>query len=166
MEIVLIAAMDQHRAIGYNNQLPWHLPDDLRFFKEKTQGGIVVMGRKTYESLGRPLPNRRNIVLTRQTDWQAKGAEVAHDWQQLKQSCEAAGIGKLWIIGGAEIYALTLNDATQMFITHVDTTLTQADAFFPEWSSWGWLDKTIDRHEADEKHTYAFKHVHYLATTC
>lgn len=166
MEIILIAALDQNNAIGLHNEMPWHLPEDLKFFKAQTQGGVVLMGRKTFESLGRPLPNRRNIVLTRQEGWQADGVDVAHDWQVVKQQLIAEGVRKLWVIGGGEIYARCLNDATQMMLTHVETALPAADAYFPEFSSWGWLDKVVGQHEADDKHAFAFKHVHYMATAC
>jgi len=135
MEIILIAAMDNHRAIGFDNKLPWHLPDDLKFFKAQTQGGVVVMGRKTFESLGcRPLPNRRNIVLTRQADWQHEGVEVARDWQVLKTQMNQESIDVLWVIGGGEIYKACICDATQLVLTQVDTILANADAWFPNWS--------------------------------
>jgi len=167
MDISLIAAIDKNRAIGFDNKLPWHLPDDLTFFKRQTQGGVVVMGRKTFESLGcRPLPNRRNIVLTRQADWQHAGVEVAHDWRALTAQLAAEHVGKLWVIGGAEIYALALVDATELMITHVDTTLPQADAYFPYWSPAGWLERPLSEHDADERHAFSFRHISYLATLC
>ncbi len=167
MEIALIAAMDNNRAIGFANQLPWHLPDDLKFFKAQTQGGVIVMGRKTFESLGcRPLPNRRNIVLTHQADWQCEGVEVASDWSALKSQLKAEAIRKLWVIGGAQIYALALADATELVLTHVDTELAHADAYFPAWSIHGWIDTLLTRHDSDERHAFSFRHVIYQPTAC
>lgn len=158
MKIVLIAALDEHRAIGFDNQMPWHLPDDLKFFKASTQGGVVVMGRKTFESLGcRPLPNRRNIVLTRQTNWTHEAIEVAHDWHQLCQRLDAQGLEKVWIIGGGEIYATCLTQATELVLTQVATQLPHADAWFPEWQTADWQLVERQLHPADERHAFAFE---------
>jgi dihydrofolate reductase len=157
MEITLIAAIDNNRAIGFDNKLPWHLPDDLKFFKAQTQGGVVVMGRKTFESLGcRPLPNRRNIVLTRQVDWHHEGVEVATDWQALKMMLNQEGVQVVWVIGGGEIYATCIYDATQLVLTQVDTQLPNADAWFPEWSSDQWRLVSQIPHVTDDKHCFAF----------
>jgi len=157
MIVSLIAAMDINRAIGFDNQLPWHLPDDLRFFKASTQGGVVVMGRKTFESLGcRPLPNRRNIVLTRQTDWIYENIEIAHDWHQLYNSLMLQGINKVWIIGGGEIYGACLSQATELVLTQVETKLKQADAWFPQWNLGEWRLVDCQQHSVDERHAYAF----------
>ena len=157
MKIALIAAMDQNRAIGFDNQLPWHLPDDLKFFKSCTQGGVVVMGRKTFESLGsRPLPNRRNIVLTRQTDWRFEGVEVANDWYQLRQSLDDQGLDKVWIIGGGEIYATCFEQASELVLTHVATLLPKADAWFPAWNAEQWQCVSTEFHDLDERHAHAF----------
>jgi dihydrofolate reductase len=167
MEIALIAAMDNNRAIGFDNQLPWHLPDDLKFFKSQTQGGVVLMGRKTFESLGcRPLPNRRNIVLTRQADWHHEGVEVAHDWLAIKLQLETEGVKTLWVIGGAEIYALCLSAATELVLTQVDTQLANADAWFPAWSPSGWVELDCGTHDADERHAFAFRWLRYQALGC
>ena len=156
--ISLIAAVDQHRAIGYQNQLPWHLPDDLKFFKAQTQGGIVVMGRKTFESLGsRPLPNRRNIILTQQIDWSHQGIEVAHDWAKLLIELTQEQQEKIWVIGGGEIYRLALPDADELVITQVDTGLRQADTWFPEWSQDHWVKTESAYHDQDERHLFAFE---------
>lgn len=156
--IALIAAIDQHRAIGYDNQLPWHLPDDLKFFKTQTQGGVVVMGRKTFDSLGcRPLPNRRNIVLTRQPSWSSNGIEVARDWSALIEQLSQEGVEKVWVIGGGEIYTHALADADELVITQVKTTLSQADAWFPEWSQQTWQCEHRQNHPIDERHAFAFE---------
>lgn len=158
MKIALIAAMDNQRAIGFANQLPWHLPDDLKFFKAQTQGGVVVMGRKTFESLGnRPLPNRRNIVLTHQQGWQHEGVEVAHDWVQLKTQLTQQSVDKLWVIGGGEIYAACIADACELVLTQVDVTLMQSDTWFPLWDERVWKLVWSEQHESDERHCYAFE---------
>lgn len=164
MEVALIAAMDRQRAIGFDNQLPWQLPDDLKFFKAQTQDGVVVMGRKTFESLGcRPLPNRRNIVLTRQPDWQADGVEVAADWPALRQRLEAEGLPLVWVIGGGEIYATCLPDAGVLVLTLVDTELTKADAWFPDWQTDGaWRQMSQEAHAVDARHAHAFAWTRWL----
>jgi dihydrofolate reductase len=157
MIVSLIAAMDENRAIGFDNKLPWHLPDDLKFFKACTQGGVVVMGRKTFESLGcRPLPNRRNIVLTRQMQWMHEGIEVAHDWYQLYNSLMLQGLDRVWIIGGGEIYTTCLEQASELVLTHVVTRLAQADAWFPVWNAEQWQCVNTQLHDADERHVYSF----------
>ena len=157
MMVSLIAAIDENRAIGFDNKLPWHLPDDLKFFKASTQGGVVVMGRKTFESLGcRPLPNRRNIVLTRQMQWTHEGIEVANDWHQLYNELMLQGLAKVWIIGGGEIYATCLTQATELVLTQVETQLAQADAWFPQWNDDEWQLMSSEAHQADERHAFVF----------
>ncbi len=164
-EIVLIAAVDACLAIGYNNQLPWHLPDDLKFFKQQTQGGVVVMGRKTFESLGcRPLPNRLNIVLTRQAGQRDADVRYADDWSALLASLAEEGIKTLWVIGGGEIYRLALPDADRLVITHVDTQLAQADTWFPAWEAANWQLDRSEHHPADERHAFAFTWQHYVVS--
>ena len=111
MQITLIAALAQNRIIGNANQIPWHIPEDFAFFKRYTTGKPIIMGRKTWDGLPRkPLPNRRNIVITRQADWQADGAEAVRDFQAALQAC--AGEREAVIIGGAQIYAIALPFAT------------------------------------------------------
>jgi dihydrofolate reductase len=131
-----LVAMTPDRVIGLNGKLPWHLPADLAFFKRSTIGHPIVMGRKTYESIGRPLPNRRNIVLTRDTAWSAPGVEIIH------QPCELAGLpgldGRVFIIGGAEIYTAFLESLSDLWVSHVfenfpgDTYLPEFEILFPE----------------------------------
>ncbi|MCI4411154.1 MAG: dihydrofolate reductase [Thiotrichales bacterium] len=158
MKIALIAAMDRQRAIGFDNQLPWHLPDDLKFFKAQTQGGVVVMGRKTFESLGsRPLPNRRNIVLTHQQGWQHEGVEVAQNWSTLKAQLIEQAVDTLWVIGGGEIYAACIADASELVLTQVDVVLEQVDTWFPLWDDQQWQVVHSQRHERDARHDYAFE---------
>ncbi len=131
-----LVAMTPDRVIGLNGKLPWHLPEDLAFFKRSTTGHPIVMGRKTYESIGRPLPNRRNIVLTRDSEWSAPGVEIIHQPSDL---AKLPGLeGQVFIIGGAEIYAAFLESLSDLWVSHVfenypgDTYLPEFEKFFPE----------------------------------
>lgn len=122
--------MTPERVIGRGGTLPWHLPDDLAFFKRMTSGNPVVMGRKTFESIGRPLPRRRNIVLTRDQSWSAEGVEVIHRPEDLKQ---LAGLeGRVFIIGGSEIYAAFLPETNDLLVSHVFAAH-EGDTCFPEF---------------------------------
>jgi dihydrofolate reductase len=135
MHLVAIVAMTTDRVIGRNGTLPWHLPEDLAFFKRTTSGHPIVMGRKTFESIGRPLPNRRNIVLTRDTKWSAPGTEVIHNPQELAKLPDIDGT--VYIIGGAEIYQAFLPLTDEVLVTHVleshagDTYLPRFEDDFP-----------------------------------
>jgi dihydrofolate reductase len=127
-EIILIAAMDRNRAIGKDGALPWRLPEDLKRFKALTLGQTVLMGRKTFDSIGRALSGRRNFVLTRDPGWRAEGVDVFSDFNSALQACTTS---ELWVIGGGEIYAQTLAQAQRLEITHVDIAVDAADAWFP-----------------------------------
>jgi dihydrofolate reductase len=162
MRIALIAALDRNRAIGRDNELPWRLPDDLKRFKALTLGKSVLMGRRTAESLGRALPGRLNLVLTR--SGQAPFADmqpVASTDEALRLAAEA-GASELCVIGGAEIYALMLAQADRLYLTHVDTEVEDADAFFPAFDAAPWKPVARERHPADAKHAVAFEFVDYL----
>lgn len=137
MEIALICALADNRVIGRDNQLPWRLPADLRHFKQVTMGKPVVMGRRTYESIGKPLPGRTNIVLTRAGDFAPEGVLVAHDFDQAIAHAEQLGAEQCMIIGGAEIYALALPLAKRLYLTHVHADV-DGDAHFPSvmWGDW------------------------------
>ncbi len=117
LQLTAIVAMTPDRVIGRNGTLPWHLPEDLAFFKKTTSGHPIIMGRKTYESIGRPLPKRRNIVLTRDPHWSAAGVEVIHSPEELGKLPEM--IGRAFIIGGSEIYALFLPLLDDLLVSHV-----------------------------------------------
>jgi dihydrofolate reductase len=135
MHLVAIVAMTTDRVIGRNGTLPWHLPEDLAFFKRTTSGHPIVMGRKTFESIGRPLPKRRNIVLTRDPNWSAPGTEVIHSPEELTKLPDISG--KVYIIGGAEIYQAFLPHTDEVLVTHVlephagDTYLPRFEDEFP-----------------------------------
>ncbi len=164
IELVLIAALDRNGAIGRGNALPWRLPDDPKRFKSLTLGKPVLMGRKTAQSLGRALPGRRNLVLTR---W----GEVPFDGMQAVASVDEAiaiagedAAAELCVIGGGEVYALCLARATRMHLTHVDTAVGDADAFFPAFDSAQWKVVAREAHAVDAKHAHAFEFVDYRRT--
>jgi len=162
MELVLIAALDRHNAIGKGNALPWHLPTDLKRFKALTLGKSLLMGRKTAESLGRVLPGRRNLVLTRSGCVPFAGMEAVASLDAALTIARADGVGELSVIGGGELYALCLPHATRMHLTHVDTVVDDADAFFPQFDPAEWRTTQREVHAADAKHAYAFEFVDYL----
>lgn len=156
MQITLIAAVAQNRIIGNGNQIPWHIPEDFAFFKSYTTGKTIIMGRKTWDSLPRkPLPNRRNIVITRQVDWQADGAQVVHDFQAALQAC--AGEREAIIIGGAQIYAAALPVATDLRLTEIALNPV-GDAFFPPFSRDEWREVAREAHVSAQGIGYDFVH--------
>ena len=148
MELKLIYARSRNGVIGRDGQLPWHLPADLAHFKQTTLGQAVVMGRKTWDSLPerfRPLPGRTNIVITRQTDWHAPGALVAHSLEQAMSLCPAPG--PLWVIGGADIYAQALPLASTVVVTEIDVEV-QGDAHAPKLGTeWKEMSRLIQQNE-------------------
>lgn len=155
----LIAALDREYAIGKGNALPWHLPDDLKRFKALTFGKPVLMGRRTAESLGRALPGRRNLVLTR-------SGRVPFDGMQAVASLAdaldaAAGVDELCVIGGGEVFAETLPLAARMHLTWVDTHVEGADAFFPRFNPARWQVTGREAHAPDARHACAFEFVDY-----
>ncbi|MFT5419816.1 MAG: dihydrofolate reductase [Candidatus Endobugula sp.] len=143
MTLSIIVAMANNRAIGKDNQLLWHLPEDLKYFKRITMGKPIVMGRKTFESIGRPLPGRLNIVITRQTDWTHEGVKVVHSIDDALRLAEAQslidGKDEVMVIGGAEIYKTALAQADRIYLTRVDTEI-EGDAFFPEVDEKQWRE--------------------------
>jgi dihydrofolate reductase len=147
MHLTAIVAMTPERVIGRAGTLPWHLPEDLAFFKRTTSGHPVVMGRKTYQSLGRPLPQRRNIVLTRDPNWSAAGVEVIH------APAELAGLpgldGKVFIIGGAEIYQAFLPQLADLLVSHV-VERHAGDTRFPEYEAQFPMSEVVERHPTFE----------------
>lgn len=153
-EVRLIAAMDRHRVIGKNGDLPWRLPDDLRRFKTLTRGHAVIMGRKTYESIGRPLPDRVNVVLTRRPDWRAEGVEVASG---VEDALERLGEEEeVFVIGGEGVYAGFLGRADRLHLTRVDTAVEGGDVHFPDWSPERFRLMSREEHAADGRHLFAF----------
>ena len=153
-QLVLIAALARNRVIGRDNRLPWHLPADLRFFKRTTMGKPLLMGRRTWESIGRPLPGRRMIVLSRDPAYQAPGGAVA---RSLDEAREIAGtVPEIVVIGGASLYAQTLPLAECMYLTFVDADV-PGDAWFPDWDAQEWQRVWEEAHPADADHVWPYR---------
>jgi dihydrofolate reductase len=150
--------MAENRVIGVNNTLPWRLPADLRHFRQLTTGHHVIMGRRNYESIGRPLPDRTNIVVTRNRDYRAPGCEVRHSLEEALR--DASGDPEVFVIGGAEIYRQALDKADRIYLTLVHADV-PGDTFFPEFDARDWNEISCARHEADEKNPYACSFVTY-----
>ncbi len=151
--ISLIWAMANNRVIGANNTLPWRMPADLRHFRLLTLGHPVIMGRRNYESLGRPLPGRKNIVVTRQADYRAEGCEVAGSLEDALR--KTAGNPEIFIIGGATLYAQTLGLADRLYATLIDAQV-QGDTLFPEFDERAWTETAREAHLADEQNPFNY----------
>ena len=153
MIVSLIAAMAENRAIGLDAALPWRLPKDMRHFKELTTAHTVIMGRKTYDTLPRPLTNRRNVVITRDVSYVASGADVFHSLQDALRTVSEDE--EVFVAGGAEIYRLALPFADRIYLTMVHTVL-EGDTFFPEFEMSDWLLQEDTRYDSDGRHIYSF----------
>ena len=157
MIISLIAAMDKNQLIGVKNGLPWHLPADFRHFKEVTMSKPVIMGRKTFESIGKPLPGRKNIVISRK-GFAADGISVVESIDEALQL--VSGVDEVMIIGGASFYQQMIDRADRMYLTHVDAEC-EGDAWFPEFDLANWKIVSEQDYSSDEKNNYNFKIVEY-----
>lgn len=158
MQITIIAAVARNRAIGKDNKLIYHLPDDMKHFKALTTGHTVIMGRKTFESLPKgALPNRRNIVLSR-SESVFDGCDCYSSIDEALSHCSSDE--DIYIMGGAEVYAQTIDKADRLCLTEVDDVPEVADAFFPEYTNWKEIER--EEHQADEKHAYNFAFVDYV----
>lgn len=157
-QICLIAALAANRVIGRNNALPWHLPADLKRFKALTTGHAVVMGRKTHESIGRPLPGRRNLVVTRNQDYNAPGCELVHSLAAALAAC--AGAPVVFIIGGAELYRETLPHAQRLEFTEIHAEFA-GDATFPAYSPSQWRETRRESHAAEAGIPFSYDFVSY-----
>ena len=153
MMLSLVVAASSNNVIGRDGGLPWHLPDDLRQFKRLTTGKAVIMGRSTYESIGRPLPDRRNIVMTRNTDYVADGCDVVSSVSEAMDAVE--GAEEVMIIGGGQVYRDFLPLADRIYLTRVQAEV-EGDTYFPEIDEGVWRLVSSEHHAADEKHCYAF----------
>lgn len=163
MQISMIAAVAENFVIGKDNDLVWRLPDDMKFFMQKTTGHHVIMGRKNYESLPskyRPLPNRTNIVITRQENYQAEDTHIVNSLQKALLIAQKNGEQEVFIIGGGEIYKLGLDIADTLYLSEIHASF-EGDAYFPEFDKSKW--KEIERipHGVDERHNYPFDFVTY-----
>jgi dihydrofolate reductase len=151
--LTIIAAMARNRAIGLGGRMPWHLPAELQHFKRVTMGKPVVMGRKTWEAIGRALPGRQNIVVTRSAGYQAVGADCAHS---LQAAIDMAVGPEVMIIGGGELYRLAVPLASRMVLTLVDCS-PEADTWFPEWTEADWRLLRVERFAADQRNPLAYE---------
>lgn len=163
MIISLIAALAENHVIGKNNDLPWKLPDDMRFFMETTKGHHVIMGRKNYDSLKdkyKPLPNRTNIVVTRQRDFKAPGCIVVNAIEESLNIAKRNNEPEAFVIGGAEIYKLTMDKANRLYLTEIHAQV-DGDTYFPEFNKTEWKEIERKHHPADDRHRYPFDFVIY-----
>jgi dihydrofolate reductase len=163
MIVSAIAALSRNYVIGKNNDLPWKLPDDMRFFMETTRGHHVVMGRKNYDSLRgkfKPLPDRTNIVITRQNDLQAPGCIILHSITEALLAANKNGENECFIIGGAEIYKAALPFTNRLYLTEINADIA-GDTYFPNFDKSEWKELSRKHHPADERHAYAFDFVVY-----
>lgn len=158
MGISMIWAMDRNRLIGKDNEMPWHLPNDMAFFVKQTRGKTVVMGRKTFESIGsKPLPKRRNIVMTRNTNWNHEGVEAVHTIEEIIRMADHE---EMMIMGGAEIYALFLPYADRLYVTYIDAAF-DGDEHFPMYEDSEWTAVEELEGIVDEKNAYPHTFVTY-----
>ena len=161
VSISMIVAMADNRVIGRKNQLPWHLPHDLKYFKATTMGKPIIMGRKTYESIGRPLPGRSNIVVTTNPDFRAEGVKVVHNIDQALEVAEGVavvdGAQEIMVIGGAQLYAEMLPRTQRLYLTQVHADI-EGDAMFPEldWAQWQQLEREDYLAEGSNPYNYSF----------
>jgi dihydrofolate reductase len=153
MIISFVVAIAENNAIGKDNGLLWHLPTDLKHFKQITNGHTIIMGRKTFDSMGKPLPNRRNIVITRNADLKIEGAEVTTSVDDALALCKTEE--EVFIIGGAEIYKEALDKTDRIYLTTVHQRF-EGDAYFPELDRSKWVETAREEHQPDEKNNIAF----------
>lgn len=155
MIISIIVAMDENRGIGLNGKLPWRLSSDLKRFRELTMGHHIIAGRKTYESIGKPLPGRKMVIITRDRDFKADSCDVVHTIEDGLNLARERDETEAFVIGGADIYAQTLELAGRLYLTLVRAKV-EADAFFPQWNENDWDEIESFDHQVDEKNQYTF----------
>ena len=156
--ISLIAAIGKNNELGKNNTLVWSMPTDLKYFREKTSGHPVIMGRKTFESIGRPMPNRRNIIITRDLDYKKDGIEVSHSLEEAiaRARTTLAQSEEIFVIGGEEIFKKSMDIADRLYITHIEAEDKNADTFFPEIIPVVWNEISHVEHKRDEKNPFNY----------
>jgi len=166
VKLSMIVAVAENGVIGRNNALPWYLPNDLKYFKQTTMGKPVIMGRKTYESIGKPLPGRTNIVITRQADYQPEGVKVVSSVEAARELAESVclidGQEEAMIMGGAEIYTLALPHTDRLYLTEVHADV-EGDAFFPEYDKSLWQEVAREDFAAEGPNPYNYSFVVYEA---
>lgn len=153
--ISLIAAIGKNNELGKNNNLVWNMPTDLKFFREKTSGHPVIMGRKTFESIGRPMPNRRNIIITRDLEYKKDGIEVVHSLNEALRLLPNKN-EEIFIIGGEEIFKQSMSLADRLYITHIEAEDKDANVFFPPINPSVWNEISHEEHEKDEKNPFNY----------
>ncbi len=158
MKLSIIVAVAENGVIGHNNQLIWHLPEDLKMFKRLTSGHPIIMGRKTFESIGKPLPNRTSIIITKNPDFQIEGCITVHSLEEAIEAANEIEENEAFIIGGAEIYRLALPFADTIYLTEVHHTF-EGDTFFPAIDKDIWEEVNRTDHDIDEKHLYKYSFV-------
>jgi dihydrofolate reductase len=154
MRLSLVVAVARNGVIGRDNQLPWRLPDDLAYFKRVTMGHPVVMGRRTWQSIGKPLPGRTNIVVTHDPGFRAPGCVVAHSLAEAWRAAE--GADEACVIGGTSLFAETLPLADVIHLTEVEADV-EGDTYFPGFDRSAWTETEVERHAADARHAYPFR---------
>lgn len=161
-KLFIVVAMAENRTIGKENGLPWRLSEDLKYFKKVTMGHPIIMGRKTFDSIGRPLPGRRNIVVTRQQEWSHEGTDVVHDLGSAislaTQIAQADGMNQAMLIGGAELYTQAIASCSRLYLTEVHAKV-EGDAHFPDFDINDWQESSRIRHEAEGENPYAYSFV-------
>ena len=156
MRLSIVVAMDDNRLIGSKNQLPWHLPADLAYFKKLTTGKSILMGRKTYDSIGRPLPNRRNIVITRNSNISIPGGVVV---SSIDDALELTKDDlEVMVIGGASLCEQLLPKVNRLYITKIDGEF-EGDVFFPKYDDFDWLEVSCESHPKDNSNAYSYKFI-------
>lgn len=153
--LAIIVAHDEHHVIGQGNKIPWHLPNDFKFVKEKTTGHTIVMGKKTYESIGKPLPNRRNVVLTSDIAFQVEGIDVIHQIEEIEKLS-----GEVYIFGGAQLYTAMMEKVSDMFITVVHHQF-EGDVYFPQYNEKTWQLISTREGVVDDKNKWPHTFYHY-----
>ena len=152
--ISIIVAMAKNRVIGAKGAIPWHLPEELKRFKHLTLGHHIIMGRKTWESIGRPLPGRTSVIVTRQRGYRVPGAKVVHSLDEAIAACGADD--EIFVIGGAELYAQAFSRAGRLYLTTVNAE-TPGDTLMPDYAAGDWREVSAESYPADDRHRYAFR---------
>lgn len=154
MILSLLVAADENNVIGKDNQLPWHLPNDLKYFKNQTWGMPILMGRKTFESIGKPLPGRKSIVITRNKDWQHGNVEVVHSVEEAIEKAKSFDVKEIFVIGGSEIFNTSFEKANRIYLTRIHHQF-GGDSYFPNLSKEQWNLVSQRFCNADEKNLYS-----------
>lgn len=158
MKLAIIVATDEQRLIGKNNDLPWQLSADLQYFRRVTMGKPIIMGRNTHESIGRALPGRKNIIVTKNTAYQAKACTVVHSIEDALIACEQ--VEEVMVMGGASLYEQFLPKADKLYLTQVHASL-EGDTWFPQWQKNEWKELSRQDHNADDKNNYNYSFIVY-----